>query len=432
MWRSPGRSAPTSSARSPLREELRLNAEIVGVGTELLLGQIANTNAQHISRELAAIGVDVYFHSVVGDNLNRVVSVLAAASDRADVVIVTGGLGPTPDDLTREAIATYVGRPLQRDARLAAAVAAVFERMGREMPPENLRQADLPEGAVTIDPEGTAPGFYLDTGSTTFVALPGVPWEMKAMLAKTVLPLLRSRGDGGVIVSREVLVIGLGESATHRRIADLVAAQSNPTIAYLAGGGQVRVRITAKASDEEGAQALVRPVEQEVRRRLGEAAVDRGSSVAEALGLMLLERAATVAAAESLTGGLIGATLTSVPGASSYFSGSLVCYSTEAKASVARVDPSLLRAAGVVSEETALALAEAATRAYGADLGLSATGVAGPDPQEGKPPGTVYVGATWKGESQARLVRGYGDRDNVRRLAVTAALDLGRRLVLRG
>jgi nicotinamide-nucleotide amidase len=346
-------------------------------------------------------------------------------------VIITGGLGPTPDDLTREAVAAYTGRSLERDARLAGAIAEVFERMGREMAVENLKQADLPAGAVAIDPEGTAPGFHLDHEGTLFVALPGVPWEMQAMLDKAVLPLLRARHGEAVIASREVLVIGLGESATHRRIADLVAAQHNPTIAYLAGGGQVRVRLTAKAEGEASARALIAPVEKQVRERLGDAAVDGSHpSLASALGAMLRERNATVAAAESLTGGLIGATLTALDGSSAYFLGSLVCYSNTAKVRVAGVDRAILEGHGSVSEEAARALAEGAARAFSADLGVAATGVAGPAEQEGKPPGTVYVAATWRGRSDARLVRAYGDRDNVRAFASTAALDLGRRLLL--
>jgi nicotinamide-nucleotide amidase len=296
------------------------------------------------------------------------------------------------------------------------------------MPPENLKQADLPRGAVPIEPEGTAPGFYVEAGRSLVVALPGVPWEMRAMLDKTVIPLLSARGDGAAIVSRQVLVVGLGESATHGLIADLVAAQSNPTIAYLAGGGQVRVRLTAKAASEADADALIRPVEREVRARLGDAAVEgSGDSVAAALGVLLRARSATVAAAESLTGGLVGAALSDAPGSSDFFAGSLVCYATAAKAEVAGVDRAILDGPGAVSPEAARALAEAAARAFGTDLGVSTTGVAGPAEQEGRPPGTIYVGATWRGRTEARLVRAYGDREHVRAFAVTAAIDLGRR-----
>jgi nicotinamide-nucleotide amidase len=403
---------------------------VVGVGTELLLGQIANTNAQRVSAALAAIGVDVFWHSTVGDNVERAAATIGTALARSDVVIVTGGLGPTPDDVTREAIAAALKRPLVRDEGLAQRIERIFERLGRAMPTANLRQADLPEGATPIDPEGTAPGFYLEDDGRLLFALPGVPWEMDAMLTGTVVPILKERAGAAATISREVLVIGLGESLTHEAIADIVEAQSNPTIAYLAGGGQVRVRITAKAASEADALTLIAPVEESIRERLGDAAVEgHHGSIAAALGDMLRKQGATVAVAESLTGGLIGAQLTNATGASDYFLGSLVSYSTAAKRDVAGVDESILSGPGPVSEEAARALAEAAANRFGADLGLSATGVAGPGEEDGHPVGTVFVGATFGGRTETRKVRGYGDRDNVRAIAATAALDLGRRLV---
>ncbi|MGH2730466.1 MAG: competence/damage-inducible protein A [Actinomycetota bacterium] len=402
----------------------------MGVGTELLLGQIANTNAQRASAALATIGVDVYFHTAVGDNVDRAAAVLSTALDRADVVIVTGGLGPTPDDVTREAVAAALRRPLVRDDRLARIITGIFERMGRDMPAANLKQADLPEKATPIDPVGTAPGFYIEDDGRLVFALPGVPWEMDAMLTSTVMPILKERAGSATTISREVLVIGLGESLTNEKIADIVKAQSNPTIAFLAGGGQVRVRITAKAESESSALALIEPIESSIRERLGDAAVEgHHGSLSAALGDMLRKRGATVAVAESLTGGLIGAHLSNETGSSDYFVGSLVCYTTDAKRDVAGVDDAILAGPGPVSAEAAGALAEAAARTYGADLGLSATGVAGPAEQDGQPVGTVFVGATFGGKTETRRVRGYGDRDNVRAIAVSAALDLGRRLV---
>lgn len=405
-------------------------AEIVGVGTELLLGQVVNTNARDISEALARIGIDVHHHTVVGDNLERMKAVLATALGRAEAVIVTGGLGPTPDDLTRQAVAELFGVPLVRRDDLAEQIRAVFFRLGRKMPEENLRQADLPEGATPIAPQGTAPGFYIERDGVLLCALPGVPWEMRAMLASTVLPLLQRRAGLATISSREVLVIGLGESRTHELIADLVAAQSNPTIAYLAGQGQVRVRLTAKAASESEALALIAPVEQEIRARLGDAAVPGNHShIALALAEMLRRAGATVAAAESLTGGLIGVELTRYGGASEYFKGSLVVYATEAKAALAGIDEALLSGPGPVSEQCAAALAEAAAARFAADLGLSATGVAGPAEQDGRPVGTIYVGAHLGGRTEVRFVRGYGDRDHVRAVAATSAMDLGRRLL---
>ena len=407
-----------------------LKIEIVGVGTELLLGQIANTNAQKISSALATIGVDVHFHSVVGDNLERISGVLRHALERADAVIVTGGLGPTPDDITSEAIADAVGVEVGRDERLAGVITGIFRSLGRAMPEDNLKQADLPVGAVPIEPEGTAPGFWIEGSSGLVFALPGVSWEMEAMLAKSVLPELARRAGAAATVSREVLVIGVGESGTHELIKDLVAAQSNPTIAYLAGRGQVRVRLTAKAPSETDAQALISPVEEEIRRRLGSAALPGSTgSLAERLATALIGREVTVAVAESLTGGLIAAELTSVPGASGFFLGSLVCYSTGSKETVAGVSAEVLQRAGAVSKEAAAAMAEGAARVFGANLGISATGVAGPDEQEGKPKGTIYVAAAFEGRTEVKPVTGYGDRGNVRALGVTAALDLARRVL---
>lgn len=367
----------------------------------------------------------------MGDNLDRMTDVLARAIERSDAVIVTGGLGPTPDDITREAIAAVTGRRLERRAELAAKIVGVFERLGRPMPQDNLRQADLPAGADPIEAEGTAPGFRLDSGDAVLYALPGVPWEMEAMLEKDVLPDLRGRGAQGAIVSREILVVGLGESHTHEKIADIVDAQSNPTIAYLAGGGRVRVRVTAKAKSERDALGLIAPVEVAIRERLGSAVVEGGEAgFAAAFGALLASRGATLAVAESLTGGHIGAELTSVPGASDFFLGSLVVYATESKRDVCGVPQGILEEHGAVSEEAAAALAEGAARTLGATLGLSATGVAGPAEQEGKPPGTVFVGAFLGGRTEVRRVHAYGDRANIVALAVTAAVDLGRRMLL--
>lgn len=405
-------------------------AELVAIGTELLLGQIPNTNAQRISQSLADLGISVYFHTVVGDNRERILDTLQRALERSDVVIVTGGLGPTPDDITREAVAELLGVELRRDERLLQGLRDFFAGRGREMPEDNVRQADIPEGAAIIEPVGTAPGFWTETRGALLFVLPGVPWEMDEMMSKAVLPELSKRAGGGTIYSHHVLVMGLGESATHDRIRDIVDAQTNPTIAYLAAWGQVRVRVTARAGSEEEAKRMIEPVEREIRARLGRhAARGNHETIASALGALLRERDAKLAAAESLTGGLIGEIVTETPGSSDYFLGSLVTYSTETKHAVAGVDATILEEKGAVSAETAGALAEAAVRAFHADLGVSATGVAGPVEQEGKPVGLIYVGASFKGRTEVREVRGYGDRESIRRIAATSALDLGRRLI---
>lgn len=374
----------------------------------------------------------MYRHTAVGDNLERMRDVLERALERSDLVIVTGGLGPTPDDITREAVAAATGRRLERDPELARTIAAIFDDLGRDMPEENLRQADLPQGARPIPPEGTAPGFVVEHKRSHLYALPGVPWEMKAMLTKVVLPDLQSLAGAGVIVSREVLVVGLGESHTHSRIRDLVEGQTNPTIAFLAGGGRVRVRITARADDEARGLALIEPIEKEVRARLGASAVPgAGVDLAGILADLLAERDLRIAVAESLTGGGLAAELSARPGASDYLAGGLVVYSDDAKRDVAGIDPDLLDRHGAVSAETAAALARRAAEIFDAELGLATTGVAGPAELEGKPVGTIFVGASLHGVAEARAVRGYGDRDNVRGIAITAALDLGRRVINR-
>jgi nicotinamide-nucleotide amidase len=397
----------------------------------LLLGQIANTNARAISTALATIGVDVYWHGAVGDNLERIEGAVRTAIGRSDAVVITGGLGPTSDDITAEAVAAAVDVKLVRDERLAGLIRGFFEARGRDMPAANLKQADLPAGATPIEPEGTAPGFLVEHEGTLVFCLPGVPWEMEAMLEKTVLPTLRARSGEAVTVSRHVLTVGLGESALAQAIADIVDAQTNPTIAFLAGGGIARVRLTAKARSEAAAEALIQPVEAAIRERLGTAALEPGEdSVVGVFSSLARGRNLTVATAESLTGGLLGAHLTEAEGASDFFAGSLVCYTNEAKRGVAGVHPAILEEYGAVSGECASALAEGAARVFGADVGLSTTGVAGPAKQEGKEPGTIFVGASVMGRTEARRVQGYGNRANMRLIASNSALDLARRMIL--
>ena len=375
--------------------------------------------------------MDVHHHVAVGDNHDRIVAALEAAVARSDAVIVTGGLGPTSDDITREAVAALTDRPLVRDPALVDTLGSIFKRLGREMPDSNLKQADLPDGATPIAPEGTAPGFFLDHADSVIFCLPGVPWEMRAMLGKVVLPELTRRAGASAIVTREVLVMGLGESATQEKIADIVEEQTNPTLAYLAGKGQVRVRIAAKAATESEALGLISPVEDEIRARLGVDAVEGDfPNMSLAFGEILRGRGITVAVAESLTGGEMSALLSACGGSSDFFKGGLVTYATEAKRDVAGVDEATLLGPGAVSEETAAQMAEAAAQKFGADMGLSATGVAGPSEQEGKPVGLVYVGASFGGRTEVRKIQAYGDRENIRGASAAAAFDLGRRLII--
>ena len=409
-----------------------MRAEVVGVGTEILLGQIANTNAQHISGRLAEIGIDVLHHQVVGDNVPRIAEALGLALSRADVVILTGGLGPTGDDVTREAIAEALGLRLERQRDIEMFLQEKFERLGREMPESNLVQADVPDGARYILPErGTAPGLVVASEGKWLYAIPGVPAEMKEMLEGVIVPELRERAGPAGIVSRVLKVAGLAEARVGELLDDLFRSETNPTVAFLASAGEVRVRLTAKAATEEEARSLIAPVEEEVRRRLGIAVFGTDHDELEAVvGELLLERGLSLACAESLTGGSLGARIVDVPDASRYFRGGVVAYSEESKRDVLGVSEGTLRGPGMVSEACAREMAQGVRKVLGADVGVSTTGVAGPAELEGHPPGEVWIAVATPDAEEARHLRAPGDRDQIRRWAEQASLDLVRRTLL--
>ncbi len=408
-----------------------MRAEIVGVGTELLLGQIANTNAQWLSDRMAEIGVDVLYHQVVGDNLERIDEVLALAASRVDVVLVTGGLGPTQDDITRDALARLMGVGMVRIPEIEAYLHERFAGFGRgAMPVNNLRQADVPEGARYIMPvSGSAPGLIaeLPEGRIIFM-VPGVPSEMVEMTESTIVPELVALAGRGVVRSRVLRCAGIGESRVAEIVADLFEATANPSVAYLASAGEVKVRLTAKASSPEEAEALIDPLAREVRARLGDVVfTDADESLEGAVGRLLREQRRTLACAESLTGGGVGERLTRVPGASMYFRGSAVAYSAEAKHALLGVSRATIEGPGVVSPECAREMAAGARRLFGSDVAISTTGAAGPEPHAGADPGTVWLALD---AEDVRHVRGYvspGERDRVRRWAELGALDLARR-----
>jgi nicotinamide-nucleotide amidase len=406
-----------------------VRTEIVGVGTELLLGQIANTNAQWMSERLAEIGVDVLHHQVVGDNLDRIAEALGLALSRADVVIATGGLGPTQDDITRDAIAKVLGVPLVRHPEIEEFLREKFRRYRREMPEINLLQADVPEGARYILPErGTAPGLACPAGDGVLYAVPGVPAEMREMMLGTILPELRKRAGASAIVSRVIRSTGLPESRIAELLADLFESSTNPTVAYLASSGEVKVRLTAKAATPVEAEALIAPVAREVLDRLGaNAFTSEDEDLEDVVGQALRRRGKTVACAESLTGGGLARRLTAAAGASDYFRGSAVAYTAESKRDVLGVRQETIDGPGVVSEECAREMAAGARRAFSADVAVSVTGVAGPDPHDGKPPGEVWVGLDAGDVATARHLSAPGDRRQVVRWAEQAALDLVRR-----
>jgi nicotinamide-nucleotide amidase len=410
-----------------------VRCEIIGVGTELLLGQIVNTNAAWIGQRLADVGWDCLRHTVVGDNEQRIADAIREALGRADAVILTGGLGPTQDDVTREALAAVAGVRLVRKPELETWLRERFARMSNQRMAEmNLRQADVPEGARTIDnPRGTAPGLIMELDGKPAYAVPGVPREMEGMLEQVVLPDLAVRaGEGRAIVSRILRTVGVGESRLAERLTPLweQAGAGQVTMAYLASPGEVRVRLTAVGPVREAALEEIAPVEARIREELGDIVYGTDDdSLETVVGRLLRERGLTLATAESLTGGLLGGRITGIAGSSDYYLGGVVAYATDAKASLLGVDPALLEAEGPVSEPVAAAMAAGARKVFGADLGLATTGVAGPTEQSGRRVGTLCIGAADATGTATRTLTAPGDRTQVRLWTCAVALDLARR-----
>ncbi|EKN65367.1 competence damage-inducible protein A [Neobacillus bataviensis LMG 21833] len=377
-----------------------INAEIIAVGSELLLGQIVNTNARFLSQQLASLGINVFFHTVVGDNHDRLKTAIEIAENRANMIIFTGGLGPTKDDLTKETIARHIGKELIMDQTALESIELYFKRTNRVMTENNRKQALVLEGShILPNDHGMAPGMVVDSGSHIYVLLPGPPKEMEPMFLQYGCQALSSKNKSKEkIVSRVLRFFGIGEAALETEIIDIIDSQSNPTIAPLAGDGEVTLRLTAKHVDEAVAQTMLDEVEKTINQRVGEFfyGYDNTSLLAE-LTKSLKERKLTITAAESLTGGLFQQELTSIAGASSVFKGGIVCYSNEVKQHILQVKPEILEKHGAVSEQCAKELAENAARLLESDIGISFTGVAGPDEVEGKPVGTVYIGIAIKG-----------------------------------
>ena len=421
-----------------------MRVEVLAVGTELLLGQIVDTHSSWIGEQLAAAGLDCLYQAKVGDNHARLVDALRSALARADAVIVCGGLGPTQDDLTREAIAEVLGVALDLNDELAVRIESMFSSRGRVMPMNNLRQAEVPEGAVVIDQRlGTAPGLICevpngDAAPKVVYAVPGVPYEMQEMIERAVLPdLARRSGSAAVILSRTLRTWGMTESGLAETIAHRVDGQTNPTIAFLASGIEgIKVRVTAKAQSVEAARDLVDSEAAQLLDILGEVVFGPNDETMEqAVALELVRLGCTLGVAESLTGGLVASRLVGVAGASAWFRGGVVAYDAEVKRSLLGVGDG-----PVVSESAALQMAAGVAAAVGAHVGLALTGVAGPDASEGHKPGTVCIG-WWIGAAEggggvgglsepqagAVTVQLPGDRERVRQYAAISALDLLRR-----
>lgn len=411
-----------------------MQCEVVAVGTELLLGHVVDTNSAYIGDRLALAGIDCHFHTKVGDNQARIASVLRLALDRSDAVIVCGGLGPTSDDISREAIAEVLGVGLVRDPAMVERIRTLFEARRRDMAGSNARQADLPEGATFIPQErGTAPGLIcpVGDGDKVIYAIPGVPFEMKEMLDRAVIPDLKRRSpSSAVILSRMVRTWGVPESTLGEMVAERVEAleeRSNPTIAFLASGIEgIKIRVTAKAPTEAEATAMLDEEEARLRALLGDVVFgidDEGME--RVVADLLVARGATVGVAESLTGGLVGARLAETEGASKWFRGSIVCYDSKVKYDLLGVPEG-----PVVSAEAAEAMATGACRRLEADAGISVTGVAGPARQEDKPVGTVFMAVTLDGQVESTEVHFAGDRQHIRQFSTISLLDMLRRRLL--
>ena len=412
-----------------------MRCEIVAVGTELLLGQIVDTNSAWIGEQLALAGIDCHRHTSVGDNRDRMLAAMGEALERSDAVIVTGGLGPTQDDITRDVIAELLGVALVRDESLVARIEAVFGGRGRPMPANNLRQADVPVGARTIDqmpgtapglvcPVGVEPGSDGDDSQKVMYAVPGVPWEMHQMVEGTILPDLKRRaGISSVIRSRTLRTWGRSESGLAEDLADeidRIDRDGGATIAFLASGMEgLKVRLTAKAATDAEVNALLAEGEARVRAIAGPIVFGVDNQTMESVVLdLLVDQGLRLATAESLTGGMIGTRLTEVAGSSRAFVGSIVAYDGEVKRSLLGVPDG-----PVVSEEAVVAMALGACVRLGADVSVAVTGVAGPDSQEGQEPGIVWMATCVDGEVEAIRTRWPFDRTRIRQFTVITVLD---------
>ena len=409
-------------------------AELIAVGTELLLGNIANTDAQILSQGLSALGITIHYHTVVGDNPQRLRDALDIARRRADIIITTGGLGPTYDDLTKQTICAAFGRELVLHEDILETIRSYFARSGRTMPENNVQQAMLPVGCTVFDnPVGTAPGCAFCEGGVHVLMLPGPPFECRYLFEHRAMAYLQALTDG-VIVSHEIRVFGMGESHVEAKLRHLMTTMTNPTLAPYAKPNECMLRATAKAPTAAQAEALLAPLVQQVRDVLGDVVygVDV-SSLEEVVSRLLRERGLTLSTAESCTGGLIAKRVTDIPGASQIFRGGVVSYTNDVKADVLGVPRAALDAWGAVSEPVARAMAEGCRRLCGSDIALAVTGLAGPEGDDrGNEVGTVYIAlADRRGTLCKRLSCGMGrGRDRIRSAAAQNALDLLRRRLL--
>lgn len=410
-----------------------MTAEIICVGTELLLGNIVNTNAAFLSEKLAYLGINCYFQTVVGDNRDRLLSVINTALSRADILIFSGGLGPTEDDLTKETVAEALGKKLIRDKWAEQEIADYFALRGRIPTDNNWKQADVIEGCeILYNKNGTAPGIFVSEGEKTVILLPGPPLELKSMFTDSVMPKLQQK-CGQVFYSQTVKIVGPGESSVETQILDMLNTQENPTIAPYAKTGEVHLRVTARAKDEKEAREKTAPVVEELYRRFGKAVytTDADETLEMALTKLLIKKKYTMTTAESCTGGMIAARMVNAPGVSAVLKSGFITYANEAKEELLGVSHDTLEKFGAVSRETAEEMAESAVKAAHTDAAIAVTGIAGPDGgTKEKPVGLVYIGVNVRGNVEVREYHFSGSRQKIRESVTAAALTFLREKLL--
>ena len=406
--------------------------EFISVGTEILLGNITNTNARYLAEECAVLGLTNYYQVTVGDNEGRLSDAIRTALNRSDIVLLSGGLGPTEDDITRETVAKVLGREMNEVPEIHEQIQAYFEKMGAKKPSSNnWRQAMVSEGAEIVENHnGTAPGMIVPVDDTKYVILmPGPPEELKMMFEESIAPFLAGLNHQ-VICSKTVKICGMGESRVADAVSDLIEAQTNPTIATYAKGGEVHLRITASGNDSKAARKSIKPIVKELKSRFGDKVyTTRESETLEQHVVGLLKRKKmTVATAESCTGGLVASTLVNVAGASEVFNEGYITYSNESKQKILGVKKKTLKKEGAVSDACAAEMAKGAAKTAGARAAISVTGIAGPDGgTEEKPVGLVYIGCCIDGKVWVESYHMNGDRQKVREISVKKALDMLRR-----
>lgn len=403
-----------------------MRCELLSVGTEILLGDIVNTNAQFLAKELASMGIDIYYQSVVGDNKERMLQAFKEGLSRSDMIITTGGLGPTKDDMTKELACEYFGYKCELHEESLESIKEYFRRMGREFVESNEKQAYFPKEAIILkNNAGTAPGAIIKKDDKTIIVLPGPPSEMKRMFDESVRPYLEKL-TGYTIVSEVVRIHGVGESKVEELVQDLIDNGKNPTVAPYAKEGEVTLRVTAKAKTKEEGEKLIDPVLTEIKNRLGDSIYNIGEDGLNlTVAKLLVDKKLTIGTSESCTGGLLGAGLIDYPGISSSFLEGAITYSNEAKIKTLGVKEETLEKFGAVSEETAREMAEGIRKRCGADIGVSTTGIAGPDGgTDDKPVGLVYIGLSIGDKTIVTRNVFNGDRNSVRRRACLKAFDM--------